>query len=277
MVSGPEPDAVAHDPTMEVLHAFKKWLAKESFIQTGNVSHKSDDKLLSGETSTETQAYFTPRAAPMSISDHTATQPISVVPNNTAKTNRSVVRRVLPTIVYGLIAVSAVIAVLEGFPGSHGMPGGTAASRGSATALLNGPSQPSTSPTSDDPNSTGKPLTEPASSPKQLPTPSESGNASEEYGAIQRQIEAVSNELTTLREIVEKFAATQQTMSADIAALKASEENIYLTLSRGDTKPSPSRVISRRAGQNAAKPQATGRPPSAQGSSPSVGPPLPLR
>ena len=170
----------------------------------------------------------------MSTSDNTNTAPVSGRLNGPAKTMQSVTRRVLPTVVYGLIVVALAIAGLERFRSSRDVPGSVGDPRDSATALFGGRPDPISVPANEDSNSAGKALVRAPSSSQG--TPAGSPNTSEEYGAIQRQISAVSNELAALRSSVEKLAATQQQMGADIAALKASEENIYQKLLTEDAE-----------------------------------------
>jgi hypothetical protein len=107
--------------------------------------------------------------------------------------------------------------------------------------------------------------------------PAGSPNASEELGTIQRQIAVVSNELAALRSSVEKLVATQQQMGADIAALKASEGDIYQKLLAEDAGSPATHLGPRKPGPSTGKPQAVRRFPSAQVSNPSIGAPLPLR
>ena len=275
MVSGPEPQAVAHDPGIEVLRAFKNWLAKESFTQAGAVSPNNDGESPLNENSTARPAYFSPRAALMSTSDNINTAPVSGHLNGPAKTMQSVTRRVLPTVVYGLIVVALAIAGLERFPSSHDVPGSVGDPRNSATALFGGRPDPISVPANEDSSSAGKALVRAPSSSQG--TPAGSPNTSEEYGAIQRQISVVSNELAALRSSVEKLAATQQQMGADIAALKASEENIYQKLLTEDASSPAVHVAPRKPGSSAGKPQPIRRLPPAQVSNPSVGAPLQLR
>jgi hypothetical protein len=80
-----------------------------------------------------------------------------------------------------------------------------------------------------------------------------------------------------LRSSVEKLVATQQQIGADIAALKASEANIYQKLLTEDASSLGAHLCPRKPVTSTGKPQAIRRLPSAQVSNPSIGAPLQLR
>jgi hypothetical protein len=123
-------------------------------------------------------------------------------------------------------------------------------------ALAGDQPHPIAVPVNDDSNSAGKAFVQGSSSSSRTPLPAGSPNASDEYGAIQQQIAAVSNELAALRSSLENLAATQQQMGADIAALKASEEKTYQKLLVEDISSPAIHVAPRKPGASSGKPQA---------------------
>jgi hypothetical protein len=184
-------------------------------------------------------------------------------------TRPSVMRRVFRTIAFGVIAIFIALAVVVWQSGSHEAVKAVSALRTWLTRFTTDASAIPIGVTKAPPDNT-------AASSQGAPPASAVLPTEEEYNAIRRDMDALTNELTEVRRIAEQLAANQAKMSDDIAALKANEESINQTLL--STLPHQPTVSASAAPRK--KPRAptrlgvTGR---SSNEHPSVGAPLPLR
>jgi hypothetical protein len=179
----------------------------------------------------------------------------------------SVMRRVFRTIAFGVIAVFIALAVVVWQSGSHEVVKAVSALQTWLTRFTTDASAIPIGVTKAPPDNAA--AASQGARPASAPLPTE-----EEYNAIRRDMDALTNELTEVRRIAEQLAANQAKMSDDIAALKANEESInQRLLSTLPHQPTASAAPRKKP----PAPTRLGVEGRSSNEHPSVGAPLPLR
>jgi hypothetical protein len=204
------------------------------------------------------------------LKDWRAKEPSKGVALRNSHTHPSIIRRVFRIIAFGFIAVFIALAVVVWQSGSQEIGKVVSAFQVWLTRSLS--NTPSATPI----GSTKAPAVNTAVS-QGTPPPATSQPTEEDLSAIKRQIEAMTNQLTEVRHIVEQLAANQEKMGQDFAVLKVDEESINKRLAAVSAHSGHSPNASaapRKKPQGPAQSGVSGRSSSEPRS---VGAPLPLR
>jgi hypothetical protein len=178
----------------------------------------------------------------------------------------SLTRRIFRTITLGFIAVLIVLAVVVLQSGNREVAKIISALQASLARSAAATNEPSATSIGASEPGTQSPAASQGASPVQA--------TQEQYNEISHQIDALVNQLTDVRRVVEQLAANQQKMGQDIAALKANGESINHTLLSALSQRTFGPAAARAKPKEQPTRRVTGQP--AHGN-PSVGAPLPLR
>jgi hypothetical protein len=133
-------------------------------------------------------------------------------------TRPSIMRRVLRTIGFGVVAVFIALGFVIWQSGSGEVAKAISTLQASLTRLT---AQPAASPIG-----AGNAPAQNTAASQDTPPASTSQPTEEQYNSLKHQLDAVASELTDVHRIAEQLAANQKRLGDDLGAIKASQESM---------------------------------------------------